>query len=355
MYAAADYGVVGDGEADDTAAINTAIATVSAASSATKRGRLVFDDGVYLTDGMVIKPNVWLDFGNAYFKKRSNGATPQTNSLLRAVPAKVGGSYYGTYKNIKITGGTFDSNGFTCPAHIVNLIYCEDLDVSGMTAIHSAANATWAFCFGGRRLRIDGLKVLGGSLLFQDGVHVCHGQHINVSNIYAESGDDVLALGSEPTDVYFSVDPDPLRYVNVSNVGAKSNRGNAIKIYAQQGAIGPNWEVTDISITGVTGTSGMARNGGIAITDKNGGKSGFTQIKRISITNTKLKVGADGHDGVNAYGLWVMSATDLSLEASMDLHQSISSGLLTDSDITCLKFTTPGKARPTRVRCTGAQ
>jgi hypothetical protein len=74
-------------------------------------------------------------------------------------------TYYGTYKQMKVTGGTFDPNVHTCPANIVNLIYCEDLEMTGVTVRHDAACPNWAFQVGGRRITLTNLQVRNGTIV----------------------------------------------------------------------------------------------------------------------------------------------------------------------------------------------
>jgi hypothetical protein len=342
--------VTGDGAADDTAGMNTAISNVSTAAGLLgRRLRIVWPDGVYMTDGLLVKPNVHFDFGNAVFRKRSNGVSINTNSLMRAVQTLTGTTYYGTYKNIKITGGRFESNGFTCPAHIVQLQYCDDLEMENVTVVHSVGIASWGFCLGGRRLKLRGLKVLGGSELFQDGVHITHGQDMTISDIYSASGDDALALGGEPTDVYQAADPDSIRRVNISNVTTQANRGAAVKVYVQASALGVNWEISDINIKGVAGTAGVLRNGGITIIDNNNTAKGTSQIRRVEITGVKLQIGSAAHDGTNPFGLLMQSTYDVKVEGSMTFVDGAAPGFrlakVIDSDIHRIEVNCPALPR----------
>jgi len=313
------FGVKGDGATDDTSLINSAISTVSAAAvAAGRRIHLWWPDGIYMTSGILVKKYLWLDFGNAYIKRNANGGSTNTNCLLRAVETLSGSTYYGTYSNIKITGGTFDSNGYTVTAQVVRLQYLEDSEIHDVKVIHGGSNApVWAFCIGGRRLDISGLRINDGAELFQDGVHITHGQHINISGIYAESGDDALAIGGEPTDPYLGADPDPIRYVTVNGVNVKSKKAHAVAVYVQSGASGTNWEVSDVEINGVVGTAGELRNGAILIHDRNNGAYGTTQIRRVQISGLSLGVGSTTHDEVNSVGVEVRSAEDVKVSGSM--------------------------------------
>lgn len=391
----AGAGIDKTGATDSTAAMNTLIATASTAAVAAGRvTELRWADGTYLTDGIIVKPNVHYNFGNAVFKKRVDGTTPNTNSMLRAVPVPVatvatvtnkvltsnvatlttaaphpfvvgsvaivagvdatfngtytvtavptttsfsyaktaanvaptasGGTatrttYYGTYKNMTLTGGTFDPNGKTCPAHIINLIYTEDLEMDGVTVLHDPANLTWAFCLGGRDGKVDNCKVTNGTEVFQDGIHLLHGQRWQISGNNIACGDDAIPLGGEPTDAYLSIDPDPIQHVNVLDNVVVSESGFAFKPYVQAGANGPLWQVSDVVVNGLSGTAGRVRNGGLAFLGHldQMGDGNTNMIKRVSVDGVNLTVGSTDHDNVNAFGAWVESVDGLDLSGDI--------------------------------------
>lgn len=318
------YGARGDGVTDDTAAINNAIVAASAAGSATRQVRVVFPDGTYQSDGIAAKANVWLDFAGATIRKRSNGTSVATNSLLRAAPVLIGATYYGTYKNMRVTGGRFDPNGFTCPAHVINLIYCEDLQMSDVTVAHHAANASWAFCLGGRRLVLSGLNVTGGTALFQDGVHILHGQDVSITGGVVASGDDAIALGGEPTDTYLSADPDPIRRVTVAGVVTTPARAACVKMYVASGAPdNANWEITDVVVTGVTG--GAKGSAPIAIRDINNRAAGSGRIRRVKVKDFTLFVGDSPTVASSAfpgtpYGVYLQSADFVDIDGQIEFR-----------------------------------
>jgi hypothetical protein len=317
-------GVDPTGATQSTAAINTKISEASALGTLTgRRIRVVFPDGVYLTDGILVKKNVWLDFGNALIKKASAGGTVDTNSVLRAVPVLTGTTYYGTYRNIKITGGTFTANGFAVSAHIINLVYCEDLEMTGVKVIHDPAALIWAFHLGGRRLTLTDLQVRGGTEVFQDGLHILHGQDITINGGHFASGDDAIALGGEPTDVYLAADPDPIRRVTISGVSVESAKAHGLRLYVQATANGPLWEVTDVAVSGLVGRAGIGRNGGVAITGHLSSTDGDFMVKRITLDAVTLDVGSTAHDGTNSYGLYAQTVSGLSVS---DLRMQITEG-----------------------------
>lgn len=230
-------------------------------------------------------------------------------------------TYYGTYKNMKVTGGSFFPNGKTCPANIVNLIYCEDLEVSGLTVNHDAACLNWGIQVGGRRLTLSDNQVRNGTALFQDGLHIAHGQDITVHGGHYASGDDAIAIGGQPEDVYLTADPDPVRDVTVNGVSVDAAKGHALRVYSEVGANGPLWEVTDVTVNGIVGRAGVSRNGGIGILSHLDPANGRHMVRGIDVTGIKLDVGSIAHDDVNPYGAYVQSAQDVTLAGTMTLTE----------------------------------
>jgi hypothetical protein len=138
---------------DDAAAIQAVINAATLVGSTLLTGqyvRVVAQEGAtYLNSGLEFKSNVWLDFGNSYIKKYADGSSVITNSMIRTIDALVGGTtYYGNYKNIKITGGVWDTNGKDCPAQIIRFENVEDGWIEDVTVAHSNACPRWAFQIG---------------------------------------------------------------------------------------------------------------------------------------------------------------------------------------------------------------
>jgi|GEM_PF-4118956 len=312
------YGAVGDGIANDTAAINTLIATASALGSANQRSRVFFPMGTYLTDGILVKSNVWLDFGGATIKKFANGSSVNTNALMRTVPTQVAGSYYGTYKNLKITGGTFDPNGKNCPGHVVQLQFCEDLELHDVHVKHDVANPQWAFAIGGRRLNLDGLKVSNGTVIYQDGIHITHGQDIVITRPVIEAGDDALSIGGEPTDATLASEADGIARVTVIGPVLKSARVSCIKVYVQAAAPNtPGWTVTDVTVVGAVGGA----KGSAPISIKDLGALG--RIQRVKVTDFSLYLGDSPTVSSSAFpgtpnGAFVQGAKHVELSGTIE-------------------------------------
>lgn len=300
VYNVREYGAVGDGTTDDTVAVFNAIAAANNAGG----GRVYFPRATYLVDAINLKPNIHLDLDQATIKKRVDGgvvSTVNTNSFIRTVETLSNGSYYGTYKNVRITGGFLDTNGKTCPSGMVRAYFNENLIIDGVT-ITSHATATWAFALGGRNGVIRNCHLRGSpTALFQDGIHVTHGSHWRIEGNDIHSGDDAIALGSEPIDQYLGAEPEPLRYVAIANNVVKSEKGYGLKVYTQS-ETGTDYKVTDFSCVGLVGLTGTSRNGGIYIIDQS---TAGGQITRGNISNVSLRLSTGTHDGVNKISIYV--------------------------------------------------
>jgi hypothetical protein len=297
------YGAASGG-GDATAGIQAAIDAASAAYNATTgaRGIVWFQAAVYGITGLLLRPNVIYQFGGAYFKKLVNGTTVATNSMLRAVDTVLPGpTYYGNYDNINIFGGTFDPNGFTCPAQILRFENVRDFRIEGTKVIHSAGCQSWAFQIGGQRVTCVDLQVRNGSLLFQDGIHLTHGDRIEVRGGYVESGDDAIALGVDAAGTE-TWDDEALTNVTINGTRVKAERGS-IKIYyglnttTNQPFTGSNrGKVDGVVMTGLVGSLGRLSNGAIYITD--------TQTLTFTVTPSAATSGTLNANWTGATGVY---------------------------------------------------
>jgi hypothetical protein len=311
-----DYKYFKNNATNDTVAINAAINHINLLGG----GEVRFDDSKsYYCDAILVKSNVHLNFGKAHIVKTNNSGTRYLASLLLADQITlVEGTYYNQYNNIKITGGFFDIDpSVTIGTNLIRLRFCTDLVIKDLT-ITGYIPSTWAMEIGGRRIRLEGITILGGARLFEDGIHIVHGQYIDIVNCHVQSGDDAIAMGRDtiPSDAT-TIEPDPIRYVNVTNCTVRSAMAVGIKIYApaDAAATGPNWEVTDINIANISGQSGLKRNGGITVFD-NVVDTRRELIKRINISNVVFNVGSStwGADSnnINPFALYILNVKDCS-------------------------------------------
>ncbi|MDB5975552.1 MAG: hypothetical protein JWR07_2312 [Nevskia sp.] len=308
------FGVVGTG--DETTTINSMVSSVSAvAVAASTQLTIRFNGPSYQTAGIAIKPNLCLDFGRATITKTVSGG-----SMLYTTPVLISGSYYGTYNNITIRGGTFNLNGKTAPGHIVYLLYTIGLRLENVTVTHQSQNLSWAFALGGRHMIVEGCKVLGGTVTLQDGIHIYHGQYICVNGGYVESGDDALPCGGEPTDPILSASPDPIRYVTFNGVTVNATQGTAMKCYVNTGApANANWQVTDVIYTGIVGQCGVTSGQGIAFEDLTAPAIGSGSVQRCVARDFSLIYGNTATNPGTAYAIELNSTVDCAVHGKIQM------------------------------------
>jgi polygalacturonase len=272
-------------------------------------------------------------------------------------------TYYGNYSDFSIIGGEFDPNGYSTYSTILRLIYTENLVLDGVRVNHNlpSGHESWAFGIGGRNFLLTNCKVFDGDAVYEDGIHVMHGQGGRIVKPYIESGDDALAFGGEPSDTVLAADPDPVRNITVTAPVVKSQRAHALRCYVQSGQTGRDWEVTDITVDGMVGSAGILRNGGISIEDNNAGAPGTTQIRRIKVRGFNLDVGSKGHDDVGTpVGINVLSASDVEIDGTMRIAEKESAstgmrlGVIQTSEIVGFKVKCPALATPIGVAITSS-
>jgi hypothetical protein len=233
-------------------------------------------------------------------------------------------TYYGSFRNGGIIGGEINPNGYAIGEHI-RAHWTENFVIEGTRLRHDtrkAGDEDWALNVGGRDLLVKDVEVVGGKLVFQDGVHIAHGQRIRVIGCSSESGDDAYAIGNEMFTSMIA-QADPIRGVTLQGNVAKSNRGFALKVYVpvpSAGALANGWTaadygVTDVVCDGLTGYSGRLRNGGIGLIDVAAGVVVKDNIRGVS--GVSLDVGGPGNDGANAWGVWSQSATDVTVSGTI--------------------------------------
>ncbi|MCX5516248.1 hypothetical protein C3941_19855 [Kaistia algarum] len=146
----------------------------------------------------------------------------------------------------------------------------------------------WAFAVGGRDMMIVRPRVLNGSALYQDGVHVTHGDGIEVHGGHSESGDDAYAFGYEAGDT--NLTETTLANVNLVGCYGRSNSAFLFKTYVSD----PTRSVKNIFASGLVGSSGWLRNGGVKITDSTGtdARTDAPKIDNIQVEGVIAKVGS---------------------------------------------------------------
>lgn len=260
---------------------------------------------------------VAVDVANARLVLDAAASASATVTLTKAA------TFYGNYRNAGLIGGELDPNGKVVNA-TVRALWTENFTIEGTRILHNraASDPDWAWQVGGRNMLAKWPEVMGGANLFEDGFHFMHGQNLRLIAPYIESGDDAIALGGEIADSSLAASPDPVRDVTITNANVRSLRAFGLKIYATAGATGRDWEVTDVSVDGLVGKTGILRNGGIWIEDYNSGlPGGVQQIKRIKIKGVNLDIGSKSHDDFQGRGFHCASASDVTVDGTIRLTE----------------------------------
>ncbi|HEX5245403.1 MAG TPA: glycosyl hydrolase family 28 protein [Tepidisphaeraceae bacterium] len=237
-YNIRDFSAIGDGRTLDTAAVQKAIDTASAAGG----GQVVVPAGVFLIGPIHMASHVDLHLAIGATLKGSPKLADYLGGQIPgpAVKLKVPGRRKGPghplcliggqdLDDISITGrGTIDGSGGSADfdrgdndpfrPKILMLVNCRDVRVSDVTLRDSA---TWVQHYlGCQRVRISGERVYSHANLNNDGLDI-DSTDVNVSDCIIDSDDDGICLKSDREA--------PCSNVTISNCVIGSNC-NAIKM-----------------------------------------------------------------------------------------------------------------------------
>lgn len=238
VYNIRDFSVVGDGRTLDTAGVQKAIDTASAAGG----GQVVVPAGVFLIGPIHLASHVDLHLSIGATLKGSPKLADYLDGRAPApaVKLKIPGRHQGPdhplcliggqdLDDISITGaGTIDGGGGSADfdrgdndpfrPKIILLVNCRDVRVSDVTLRDSA---TWVQHYlGCQRVRITGERVYSHANLNNDGLDI-DSTDVNVSDCIIDSDDDGICLKSDREA--------PCANVTISNCVVGSNC-NAIKM-----------------------------------------------------------------------------------------------------------------------------
>ena len=232
VYDIADYGAVSDTTRLSTTAVQKAIDSCNAAGG----GTVSVPAGNYKIGSIVLRSNVTLNLENGatlYGSTDIADYQPMTTdyvSLRTNVPT-IQLIYADNASNVAITGlGTIDGRGKAFPKltwndegitrpHLLRLIRCSDVTVSGVTLKNSG-------CWMQHYLACDRVKILGITVINRNNYNNdaldldgCH--NVTVSDMIADSDDDGITLKS--------TSPRLCEDITISNC-VVSSHCNAIKL-----------------------------------------------------------------------------------------------------------------------------
>jgi hypothetical protein len=257
------FGALGNGTANDTSAINRAIA---AANAATGGGTVLFTAGTYLSAGSIhMMSNVTLQLAAGATILGAGGtgydaAEPNPNSNFQ----DFGHSHFhdamiwgDSLTNIGFTGaGTIDGGGHLITGNpgvgqadkIISLTRCNGLTLSGITLARGGHFA--ALINGCNHVTSDHLTI--STAHDRDGWNIISTQNVTITNLVDSSNDDALVFKSD----WALGATLPSGNVKVNNARLNAACCNALMFGSETCGDFTNYDFNNIKITGA-GKSGL--------------------------------------------------------------------------------------------------
>lgn len=271
------FGATGNGKTNDAAAIQKAIDACARSGG----GRVLLDNGVFLSGGISFKSHVELHITssavllgtpdlNQYNKDRKSTRGEPSRSFVYAADCK----------HISITGsGKIDGQGQLFPSDstyavrplLIQLRDCTDIIVRDILLTNSAVWAFWLLqC---ERVKIDGVRIDNPISPNRDGIDIDGSKDVQISNCNIKTEDDSIAfkvsqkgypcrnivvtnciLSSKCAAIRFGPDAiDDIENVTISNCVIRNTMLNGIKIQESMGGTMRNLSFSNIVMDNVRG------------------------------------------------------------------------------------------------------
>ena len=320
-----DFGIVGDGVADDTTAFNTCRTAARAIGAhilipagvdvRVTSQIIVYDNEVWQLDGNIIR-----DWTTAAADKYDKATIRNERALTFGTYAIDPGPYIPVSRNtgIKILGTGEIKNSAAVIAAIDPtvgpyagphlLFHASDNMHFGPITLRGPC-ADWATMIWGDNIHYDNTKVRDQALVFEDGFHIMGGSG-HTGTVDAESGDESLALGTNYNIGISAVS---------MTVLADSAEGYAVKLVMNRegstSAFGATTEkIKNIYINAV-GTAGATRNGLVQV-NVDATNAVYDSVEDVTL-DINLSRGAGTHLGVNAYGIIMNGGKNIKMRGSI--------------------------------------
>jgi hypothetical protein len=244
-----DYGAVGDGLVDDSAALNSAL----------ENGGYVYGDlgKTYLcTSPVIIPSNTTLDLRGATIKR---GFVDQW--LIQNTTAKTTHNNVNiTLKNFRLTDdGTANSRGnFILMSGVTNLRIENYTLLATAPYAASPGYGAWSSYITGEDITITGVEVDStASGLYADGMHFGYVKNLSFTNFNIKAGDDGIAFHFVPSNWAIRGTDGVSENINVSGGTISSEDANGVRIggwgtVTSSTASGSNSVWKNISISDIT-------------------------------------------------------------------------------------------------------
>jgi lysophospholipase L1-like esterase/polygalacturonase len=272
-----DSGAVGNGTADDTAALQAFI-------NANAGKAIYWPAKTYNVSQLLLPSNTHLELGKAVIRRTGNTAGSGAGGTLRNTDQSGGNS------NITVRGGTITGNTGASgrPWSMVNV---DGLRVEGLTITKGSATFT-DFMFYFERCKnvlVDGFRLVGGTAVGEDGLHIKSSEDMVVTNGVVDAGDDALVLVHEFGQTA------PIRNIAISNLTLRSTSAHLIRVSVFPTETQP---IQDVTISNIVGhaPSGVTPSGNaVLIEDQTASGAGSDLIQRLTMDN--IVINATGYPG----------------------------------------------------------
>jgi hypothetical protein len=190
-----DFGAVGDGVTDDTAAINAAFSAAAA-----NKVPVTASNGTFrCTSSIILKSNLnYIGNHSALFVQDYNYVVSAKNESLFVNESYDNNASLDT--NISLYGLNITNSGTTIKGSFISINRCEGYEIKNLKAVKSSANGT--LNINGKNVFLDSIEIdsLPASVagVNADGIHFEYLENAVLSNLNIQSQDDCLGFAYFP-------------------------------------------------------------------------------------------------------------------------------------------------------------
>lgn len=237
-YPVRAFGAAGDGAANDTVPVQRALDICHASGG----GRVSFAPGTYVCGTLDLKSHTELFLASGSILKGSPRRedyklagnapyNPNSAHLIRAVNAEHiairgagvidgnGQAFFGP-PNANLPLRRFQIKGWR-PSHMLSFCECRDVVLEGVHLLNAATYTVWPFAC--ERMRIEGVTIRNPPETPNgDGIDPTACRDVLINQCFIDTGDDCIALYSNPDNGTFGARPRPCENIIISNCVLRS-------------------------------------------------------------------------------------------------------------------------------------